>query len=71
MMPPMRQWLLRKNAQNGVIDLTDDIVGGVYTITSAGDYNSYAVIVRKRQIELWLMEILFQSKATSTFILIT
>ena len=27
-----------ENAQNGVIDLTDDIVGGVYTITSAGDY---------------------------------
>ena len=27
-----------ENAQNGVIDLTDDIAGGVYTITSAGDY---------------------------------
>ena len=27
-----------ENTQNGVIDLTDDIAGGVYTITSAGDY---------------------------------
>ena len=27
-----------ENAQNGVIDLTNNIAGGVYTITSAGDY---------------------------------
>ena len=27
-----------ENAQNGVIDLTNNIAGGVYTIISAGDY---------------------------------
>ena len=40
MIPPMRQWLLTENAQNGVIDLTEDanVTDGVYTINIAEDY---------------------------------
>ena len=70
-----------ENEQAGEIDLADNdkVMNGVYTISSAGDYkftcsrgtgNSHARKVRKRQIELWLMERKFQRKTASTFILI-
>ena len=48
-----------ENAQNGVIDLTEDanVTDGVYTINISRRLQIHMQVkVRKRQIELWLME---------------
>ena len=63
-----------ENAQNGVIDLTEDanVTDGVYTINISRRLQIHMQEKSgKRQIELWLMERILQSKTTSTFILIT